>query len=107
MASVFTTVSPSNGVVVVRFPEQVLGGSQSVELAAHVRAALADDATTIIFDLEPVEFMNSTGLGLLVASLATIRQSTASLQLMAVPASVQSLLQITQLSQVFSIVESA
>ncbi len=107
MAAVFTTVSPRSGVVVVRFPEQVLGGSQSVELATHVRAALADGATTIVFDLQPVEFMNSTGLGLLVASLATVRQSTATLQLTAVPASVQTLLEITQMLQVFSIVESA
>lgn len=106
MSSAFTTSSPAAGVCVVRFPEHVLGGSQAVELSTILRTRIGDGDTHIVFDLGPVEVMNSTGLGMLVASHTTLRQASVPLTLTCIPSTVSSLLEMTQLRQLFTMCDS-
>lgn len=87
----------------VSFPEQVLGGPEAVELASIVRDALATDDAVIAFDLAAVAIMNSSGLGMLVASLTSARSKNADLRLANVPEKVASLLAMTQLDKVFTV----
>ncbi len=101
--SAFSTSSPADGVTLVTFPEQVLGGPEAVELATIVREAIAADQKVIAFDLSGVAIMNSSGLGMLVASLTTTRGKDAELRLAAIPEKVASLLKMTQLDKIFTV----
>ena len=101
--SAFSTSSSSDGVTVVSFPEQVLGGPEAVELSDIVRKAVADGQSLIVFDLNAVEVMNSSGLGMLVSALTSVRGKDAQLRLAAVPEKVAGLLSMTQLNRVFDI----
>jgi len=101
--SAFSTSSPADGVTLVSFPEQVLGGPEAVELATLVREAIGGGHSVIAFDLSNVAIMNSSGLGMLVASLTSVRNKNVTLRLAAVPEKVSALLQMTQLDKVFTI----
>jgi anti-anti-sigma factor len=97
----FSSSTPADGHVVISFPTHALGGEQGVTLSAMIATALKGGATTVIFNLSPVEVMNSTGLGMLVSALASTGRGQARLVLAAVPEKVQDLLEITHLATVF------
>jgi len=99
--STFLVTQPSNGITVIRFAEEVLGGSEGIELSGLVREACAEKNATVVFDLASVRVMNSSGLGMLVGSLATVRKHDGKLILAALPEKVRSLLAITQLTSIF------
>jgi anti-sigma B factor antagonist len=101
--SAFSTTSPTPSVTVIAFPEQVLGGPEAVELASVVREAAAAGTTTMVLDLSGVTMMNSSGLGMLVATLTSASKNGVALILAAVPEKVAALLAMTQLTQVFDI----
>jgi anti-sigma B factor antagonist len=98
----FAVAEPRSNVRVVAFGAQVLGGSDAIELAQTLRSF---DATveTVIFDLSLVDVMNSSGLGMLVRSLTTLKSTNVALRLAAVPERVMALLTMTHLTMVFEI----
>jgi anti-sigma B factor antagonist len=104
--SAFSTHSPSDSTVVVRFSPNVLGGSDAMELADLLRDNLANGKTRAIFDLTEVIVMNSSGLGMLVSSLSTMKKSSGRLLLAGIPEKVSQLLAMTQLTQVFDLYNS-
>ncbi len=107
--SAFTIDNPKAGVQVVTFAPQVLGGNDAIELAQILRSFDAS-ITCVVFDLSLVDVMNSSGLGMLVRSLTTLKTTNTTLRLAAVPDRVMALLTMTHLTMVFEIhptVESA
>lgn len=101
--SAFSTTLPADGVTVVSFPENVLGGPEAVELSSLVRSSISDGATLLVFDCSKVTVMNSSGLGMLVSALSSTRNSEVQLRLADLPDKVSSLLSMTQLDKVFDI----
>ncbi len=99
----FATSSPAEGVTVVAFPANALGGEQGVALATILTTEVTTSTTTVVLDLSAVQVMNSTGLGMLVSSLATVGRAGASLFLVGVPDRVKQLLEMTRLVDVFQI----
>ncbi len=104
--STFAVEQPTSTTTVIAFAEEVLGGAEALELTSLVREACAADNALVVFDLAKVRVMNSSGLGMLVGALATVRKHNARLVLAAVPEKVRSLLAMTQLSQVFDTKDS-
>lgn len=102
MASFIT--SNVSDVLVITFPANVIGGPDAVELAALLRDVSSVPA--VVFDLGGVTVMNSSGLGMLVSSLTTLKKLEAGLRLASVPDKVQSLLTMTHLDTVFTIYET-
>ncbi|MBC8124264.1 MAG: STAS domain-containing protein [Candidatus Kapabacteria bacterium] len=99
--SMFAVTKPSAQTTVIAFGENVLGGPEALELAALVRDSCTETGAVVVFDLERVRVMNSSGLGMLVGALATVRKLDSRLVLASIPEKVQSLLSMTQLSKVF------
>lgn len=101
--SVLTTAQPNESTSVITFAEQVLGGPEAVDLASRLRDYIAQGRRTVVFDLGNVRMMNSSGLGMLVSSLTSLRKADITLVLADVPPKVMSLLDMTQLTSVFTI----
>ena len=99
----FSVSKPSSSSAVVTFPKEVIGGPEAMELSHIIRECIAEGRTVIVLDLEDVSIMNSSGLGMLVSSLTTVRKQGAKLCLAAIPEKVTSLLAMTQLSQIFDV----
>ena len=104
--STFAVEQPTPASTVITFAEEVLGGAEALELTSLVREACAAPQARVVFDLAKVRVMNSSGLGMLVGALATVRKHDAKLVLAAVPEKVRSLLTMTQLAQVFDTTDS-
>ena len=60
----------------------------------------------VVLDLSKVMWIDSTGLGELIASLSSIKKNEGSLVLASLQAPVQSLLKMTNLDQIFDIYDS-
>lgn len=83
--------------------KQVLGGSDALEFNLAVQKAKDNNIRVIIADLKEVEVINSTGLGMLVGTMSTLRNFNISFVLANVPEKVKYLLEVTHLNKVFKI----
>ncbi|MFQ5751090.1 MAG: STAS domain-containing protein [bacterium] len=71
-----------------------------------VRETIKNKISHIILDLAKVTWIDSTGLGELIASLSSIKKSGGNLVLTNLQAPVQSLLKMTNLNQIFDTFEN-
>jgi len=87
-----------------------VGGEIDVYTAPKLRDKItelvADGVYDIIVDMEAVEFLDSTGLGVLVGGLKKVRAHDGSLQLICTQDRLLKIFRITGLAKVFPIYES-
>ena len=76
-------------------------------LAELIQGELAQGRLAFMLDLSNVSFIDSSGLGALVACLTTVHKQGGRLVLVNVPAHVQSLLEMTKLTDFFPIYGSS
>ncbi len=78
-------------------------------MALHekVKSLGADRIKKVVIDLKDVKWMNSSGLGVLMACMTTLNNSSGKLKLASVTEKVKSLLVITQLMRIFDTYENA
>jgi len=76
------------------------------QLRERVIQLLADGIRHVIADLRDVDFVDSTGLGVLVGSLRRLREQDGSLTLVTDEGRIQRLLRITGLVRVFALCHS-
>ena len=76
-------------------------------LGEPVQTDLAQGRRLFILDLNGVTFIDSSGLGALVACCSTIRKQGGTLKLIQVPDKVKSLLDLTKLTDFFELYANA
>ena len=88
-----------------------VGGASDVYTAPKLRDRItelvADGEYHLIIDMEQVEFLDSTGLGVLVGGLKKVRAHDGSLQLICNQERLLKIFRITGLAKVFTIHDSA
>ena len=95
-----------NGVMVIEPKGKIMGGPESTELHDFLHDLIDQGKKSVVIDLGKVDWMNSTGLGLLISGLTTIRKSGGELKLANVTDKIQSLLTITKLVTIFKSFET-
>jgi anti-sigma B factor antagonist len=95
------SVREQDGVTILAPKGKIMGGPDSTELHEKLRDLIKNNAKKVIIDLSDVDWMNSTGLGILISGLTTMRGSGGELKLARVTDKIQSLLVITKLVTVF------
>ena len=95
-----------NGVIILEPRGKIMGGPDASLLHDKLYEFLDRDQRKIVIDLAGVEWMNSTGLGILISSLTTLRNNDGELKLANVTEKIQSLLTITKLVTVFESYDS-
>lgn len=87
-----------------------LRGEIDVYTAPRLRQAIIDlvdaGATHIVVDMEKVDFLDSTGLGVLVGGLKRVRLKEGSLSIVANQDKILKIFDITGLNKIFSIYPS-
>jgi anti-anti-sigma factor len=91
------SVSEQSGVIVFAPRASVMGEEESVELHEKVREGVKADKHKMVVDLSGVEWMNSRGLGFLIAALSTATAAGGHLCLAHVSPKVRQLLGIVGL----------
>ena len=95
------TESESAGVVILELSGKIMGGPDATLLNDKLHELIEAGKIKIIANLKGVNWMNSSGLGILIGGLTTMRNSGGDLKLANITDRIQSLLMITKLLTVF------
>lgn len=90
-----------DGVIILEPKGKIMGGPDASLLHDKLYEFIEKDKKQFIINLEQVDWMNSTGLGILISGYTTLRNSDGTLKLANVTEKIQSLLVITKLASVF------
>jgi anti-sigma B factor antagonist len=88
-------------VVVLEPKGKIMGGPDATLLHDKLHDYIDQDKKKVVIDLSKVEWMNSTGLGILISGLTTMRNNGGELKLAGTTEKIESLLTITKLITVF------
>ena len=90
-----------DGILVYSLKGKIMGGPESAAFHDDLRKSVTGGQRKVILDLGEVEWMNSSGLGLLISALTTVRSAGAEMRLARATDKITSLLIITKLNSVF------
>ena len=93
-------------VAVIELGRHVLGGNDALNFTAKLNEVGNKNVRFVALDLINVEVMNSSGLGMLVSGLSTVRKYDIYMLLIHIPSKVRHLLEMTHLDKVFKMYES-
>jgi anti-sigma B factor antagonist len=96
-------VSETNGKVVIALSGKIMGGPEAGQINDKINALIDEEKKKIIIDLQEVEWMNSSGLGILIGAIQTLKNNGGQLVLINVSDRIENLLKITKLISVFTI----
>ena len=88
-------------VVVLDVDGRIMGGPDSEAFQETIKALVADGKRKVLVNLEGVNWVNSTGLGILIAGFQELQRSGGRLKLVNVSDRIESLLAVTKLSTIF------
>jgi anti-sigma B factor antagonist len=94
-------------VAIITVTGNMMGGPETTALHDKVKSLIADGLKRVVVDLKGVKWMNSSGLGVLMACMTSLNNAGGNLKLASVTEKVKSLLMITQLMRIFDTYESA
>ena len=96
----------SSGVVVLALSGKLMGGKDADKFHDQIRAILDEGQKNVLVDMGGVEWVNSTGLGILIAAHSTVTNAEGKMKLSRVSKRVDSILMVTQLAGIFRTLDS-
>ncbi|RKY89744.1 anti-sigma factor antagonist [candidate division KSB1 bacterium] len=93
-------------VVVIELKGKIMGGPDATILNDRLHELIDENKNKVVVDLGGVNWMNSSGLGILIGGLTTMRNNKGDLKLARVTERIENLLMITKLITVFETFES-
>ena len=95
-----------DGAVVLKLSGKIMGGPDATLLNDKLHELIDAGKIHVVADLREVDWMNSSGLGILIGGLTTMRNSGGDLRLANITDRIQNLLMITKLLTVFESFET-
>jgi anti-sigma B factor antagonist len=93
-------------VAVVTLDGTMLGGPDAAEINNTLHTLIDAKKKKVVIDLGAVTLMNSSGLGILIGGITTMRNAGGEMKLAAVSPKVMNLLTITKLISVFEVFDT-
>jgi anti-sigma B factor antagonist len=87
--------------VVLHLDGKLMGGPFGEEMNKTLHNLLDEGKKQVVVDLGKVGFVNSSGLGILISGLTTMRNGGGDLKLAGITSKVEGLLSITKLNKIF------
>lgn len=106
MSSLRISIRQVQGVVIVDLDGKILIGDTNRQVHETVNQLIKEGKKNIILNLARVSVIDSSGLGEIVASFSSLRNSGGSMKLVNIPERVVDLMTITKLYTVFDIFET-
>ena len=88
-------------VVVLDVQGKIMGGPEAEQFQESVRTLLAAGSRKVLVNMADVHWINSSGLGMLIAAFTELQKHGGRLKLVNVPSRIESLLAVTKLSTIF------
>lgn len=98
----FSTKEQS-GVTILRMEGSILGGPEATELNTSLHKLLDGKKKRIVVDLSGVSLMNSSGLGMLIGAVTTMRNAGGDLKIAAASEKVAQVFKITKVEKVMEL----
>ena len=95
-----------NDVAVLSLKGDLLGEPDTTKIRDKIHSLVGDEVKHVIIDLGGVNYLNSSGLGTLIAALTTMKNAGGDLRLARVGDKVKNLFIVTQLVKVFDTYET-
>jgi anti-sigma B factor antagonist len=100
------TNSEVHGVSVVALDGRIVLGEESNALRQKLKSLLAEGKKKIVLNMDNIKYIDSAGLGILVAAHVSAKTQGASLHLCHLGSKFQEVLQITKLLTVFEVCDT-
>ncbi|MFH1699232.1 MAG: STAS domain-containing protein [Candidatus Zixiibacteriota bacterium] len=101
-----TATRKIDDILIIEPKGKLMGGPESASLKELLQDNIDQGQIKFIIDLAKVNWMNSSGLAVLISALKTIRNSGGELFLANISEKIQSILVITKLAPVFKTCDS-
>ena len=88
-------------VAVISLKGNLMGEPQTTQLRDKIYSLLQEGMKKIVLDLKGVRWINSSGLGTLIAALTSVKTKGGDLRLACITEKVESVLVVTRLVKVF------
>ena len=69
------TEKEQNGIVIITIEGEMIGGPIATVLSEKLREYMNQDKTRFIVDMSKISWMNSSGLGILMSGMTTVRNN--------------------------------
>jgi anti-sigma B factor antagonist len=89
------------GVVIMMPKGKIMGGPDAGAVKERLHQLIDEGKKKVVVDLSGVSWMNSSGLGILIGGLTTMRNAGGDLKLAGTTDKVQNLLMVTKLITIF------
>lgn len=86
---------------IIELKGNVMGGPDAETFREELHKLIDEGKKNVVVDLSKVKFMNSSGLGILIGGLTTMRNAEGDLKICGASKKIESLLMVTQLVKVF------
>lgn len=98
----YTIEKTENEKIAVITFEGRLMGAETAEFHAKIKELIESGVTTVIGDLGGVDFLNSSGLGMFIASLTSLRKADGDFILCEASKKIESLFRVSKLFSIFN-----
>ncbi len=88
---------------VIKLSENVIGGSEALHFSNLIREVIKKNIKYVIIDMYDVKILNSSGLGMLVGGMSTLKKNNLDMVFINVPEKIYSILEMTHLNEIFNI----
>ena len=90
-----------DGVIVLQVSGKLMGGPDADAFDRELKQILGEGGRKILVDLGDVTWVNSTGLGILIAGHTQVSRAGGAMKLCKVSRRVESILMVTRLNMIF------
>ncbi len=97
---------PNGDVMVLVLSGKILGGKDQEEFSTEIKTLINEGHVDVLLNMEKVEYISSTGLGILIAGYTSLKKSGGQMKICAVRERVENLLNVTHLKLLFETFES-
>ncbi|MGB2590584.1 MAG: STAS domain-containing protein [Candidatus Acidiferrum sp.] len=104
--SVEVTIQEADGVSVVGLNGRIVLGEESAALREAVKGLMTAGKKKVVLNMSNVTYIDSAGLGILVAAYVTAKNQGASIRLCALGRKFREVLQITRLLTIFEVYDT-
>lgn len=95
------SLSEQYNTVIINFKGKLMGGPAVNNYMDEIKSLIDQGKINVVGDLSKVNFMNSSGLGVLITSLTSLRNAGGDLRICGASDRIESLLMVTKLITVF------
>jgi len=90
-----------DSVCIIRFSGKIMGGPDFEKFHTHVKELVAEDHPAFLFNLEKVDWINSTGIGILMSAYNSIKTAERRFALCGANQRVSNVYYVLQLDKIF------